>query len=87
MRSENYGRLFNTKPEKDIMNYTIRTGIGFSGSPVLVEDKDGGCKVVAIHTHKGMKKSHNSGLMLNEKILKELRNRIQKATNKFDVSG
>ena len=32
----------------------MRTGIGFSGSPVLIEGQDKQFKIVGIHTHKGM---------------------------------
>ena len=41
-------------PDQDRFNYTMRTGVGFSGSPVMVQVEGGEYKIVGVHTHRGM---------------------------------
>ena len=69
VRYENYGVLFSMIPDQDRLNYTMRTGIGFSGSPVIVKDENGQEKIVGIHTHRGMDQRYNSGLLFTPKII------------------
>ena len=36
-----------------IINHTMKTSIGFSGSPIISRNKQGRLQVIGIHTHKG----------------------------------
>ena len=61
------GKLFSI--DKNIINHTMKTSIGFSGSPIISRNNQGRLQVIGIHTHKGFSPEYNSGLYFNKEIL------------------
>ena len=61
--------------EGHIINHTMKTSVGQSGSPIIVVDTNGPepeLYAVGIHTHRGIRKDFNSGLYFNSHILETL---------------
>jgi V8-like Glu-specific endopeptidase len=49
------------KQRLEIINYTMPTSLGFSGSPILAV-RDDQLIVIGIHTHRGQQEGINSGV-------------------------
>lgn len=57
-----------------IINHTMKTSIGISGSPIISKNKKGELIIVGIHTHKGFSSEYNSGLYFTKEILDIFKN-------------
>mgnify|MGYP000221092816 CR=1 FL=1 len=72
--------------ERNVINYTMKTGIGFSGSPILAKTENFDYKVVGIHTHKGVQKGFNSGLFFGKNIRNTLKLWVREAEREWGFS-
>ena len=72
-------------PEQNIIHYTMKTGLGLSGSPVLVCKDNWEQKVVGIHTHRGADRSHNSGLYFSAEVIRILKEWVGKMEEKWQL--
>lgn len=53
----------------EIINYTMPTSLGFSGSPIIASNGDK-YYAIGIHTHRGKAPGYNSGVYFNRHFLK-----------------
>ena len=86
-RKESKGSFYISENKVDfIIDYTMETGVGMSGSPVMIQKQEGDFKIVGIHTHRGLTSSYNSGLYFNDEIIERIKVWVKQIETENDLT-